>query len=244
MIFKKNILLFIIALFFAACKKENMFDMLKRTGEIVKETRTISHVRNFSVGKGKINCYFTRDTVFKVEVEAGKNLIGLIETEIKGDTLFISNHNRCNFARSYKPQINIYISTPDLREIIQRGVGTIKSTNTITGDSIIVETWSSGDIYMDVDCNYLKTHTHNSTAIYATGIAKYHYSSMWHNSTFFGENLNTDTTSIYYNTTGNFYCAANNSLNVSMRLSGDVIYSGNPVINIDPLGGTGRVIPK
>ncbi len=244
MIFRKNNLLLIAVIFLVTCKKENMFDMIKRTGKIVKETRTVSHVRNFSVGKGKINCFFTNDAVFKVEVEAGKNLIDLIKTEVKGDTLFITNHNKFNFARSYKPQINVYISTPDFRKIIQRGVGTIKSTNTIKGDSILVETWSSGDIYMDVDCDYLITHLHKSTAVYATGSAKFHYATMWHNSTFFGENLNTDITTIYYNTTGNFYCHANNELNVSMRLNGDVIYSGNPVISIDDLGGTGNVIRK
>ena len=242
--FRKNNLLLIPLFFFIACKKENMLDLFKRTGKIVKETRIVSHVRNFSAGKGKINCFFTRDTVFKVEVEAGKNLIDLIKTEVIGDTLFITNHNRCNFSRSYKPQINIYISTPDLRKIIQRGAGTIKSTNTIKGDSLFLETWSSGDVYVDLDCDYLKTHVHNSTAVYATGSARSHDAYMWHNSTFFGDNLNTDYTSVYDNTTGNFYCNANIRISATMRLNGDIIYSGNPAISVDYSGGTGKIIPK
>ncbi len=240
----KNIFLFIPVFFLFTCKKENMFDCLKPTGKIVREERSIVHARYFNIGKGKINCYFTQDSIYKIEVEAGKNLIGLIKTEVKGDTLFITNHNKCNFMRSYKPQINIYISTPDLKKIIQNGVGTIKSTNTIARDSIYLETWGSPDIYFNVNCDFLQTHVHNSTAVYTSGFAKNHFAYMWHNSTFFGDNLNTNYTYIFDNTTGNFHCNASNEIDAAIQLSGDIYYSGNPLINVDNIGGTGKLIKQ
>ena len=212
MIFLKKHL-FIIPLFFLlTCKKENNCDCLKGTGKIVKEERTVAHVNYFKFGRGKLNCFITNDSIYKVEIEAGSHLIDLIKTEVRGDTLFFTNDNKCNFMRSYKPQINIYISTPDLVGIIQTGVGKIKSTNTLTGSFISVETWSSGDVTLDVNCDDFKSHLHKSTALYVTGTAKNHYSYMWHNSTFFGENLKTVNTYEYDNTTGNFYCDVSNSL--------------------------------
>ena len=242
--FCKNSFVILLVFLLSTCKKDNMCDCLKGTGKIVRQERILPHTRYFKFGKGKMTCYFTNDSVFKVEVEAGSHLIDLITTEVKGDTLFLRNDNKCNFVRSYKPEINIYISTPDLRGIIQRGVGTIKSTNTIKGDSLLVETWSSGDITLDVDCNYFKSHLHEGTALYVSGNAVFHDSQMWHNSTFFGENLKTVNTYEYDNTTGNFYCNVSNSLMAHIVLSGNIIYSGNPQLDVINSGGTGKVMKK
>jgi hypothetical protein len=239
-----RICLAIILLFFlSTCKKENRCDCLKGTGKITRQERKVPHVRYFNFGKGKMTCYITNDSVFKVEVQAGSNLINLVKTEIKNDTLFLSNNNICNFVRSYKPDINIYISTPDPKAIIQKGVSIIRSTNTIKADSLLVETWSTGDITLDVDCNYFKSHLHEGTALYARGTAKYHTSSMWHNSTFFGEQLITTGTYVYHNTTGNFYCNVSDNLTANMAFSGNIIYSGNPQLHVTK-SGTGQVIKK
>ena len=234
----------LLLLFLFACKKENNCDCLKRTGDIVKQERTVPYLRYFKFGKGKLNCFITNDSSYKVEIEAGNNLIDLIKTEVNGDTLTFSDYNKCNFSRSYKPQINIYLSTPDMAGIIQNGVGTIKSTNTLTGSFLSVETWSSGDITLDIDCHNFQSHLHKSTALTVTGKAANHYSSMWHNSTFFGENLKTTTTIVENNTTGNFYCTVDSLLNASIRLSGEIIYSGNPVIHVNDQGGSGKITKK
>ena len=227
-----------------SCKKENRWDLLKGTGEVIKEERTIPPVRYFNIGKGKINCYFTYDSIFKVEVEAGKKLIGLIKTELNGDTLFMTDENKCNFVRSYKHEINIYISSPDVKTITQYGVGLVKSTNTLVGTSLDIESWGAGDFYLDVQCNYLRTHTHKSTAVYITGTATTHNTELWHNSTLFGDDLKTQTTYVYDNTTGNIYCEADSQLTASIRLSGNIIYSGNPHVDVIDLGGTGTITKK
>ena len=244
MIGSKNTFAFIILLLLIACKKENRWDMIKRTGKEIKEERIVAHVKYFNFGKGKMNFYFTNSPTYKVEVEAGENLIDLIKTFVKGDTLYVTNENKCNWARSYKPQVNIYISTPDLRQVVEYGQGQLKSTNTLTGQFLSFETWSTCDIAIDINCDSLRTHLHNSASVTATGFAKTHYSSMWHNSTFWGDDLITESTEIYNNTTGNFYCHVNSELSAAMVLSGNIIYSGSPSIRIDNLGGIGKVLKK
>src|SRR6267378_7712006 len=89
----KNILAILTVCFFFTCKKENLCDCLKRTGDIVRQERKLTHVRNFNFGTGKLNCFITRDSVCKIVVEAGSNLVNLVKTEVRNDTLFITNHN-------------------------------------------------------------------------------------------------------------------------------------------------------
>lgn len=242
--FKQAVIALLIIFSLSTCKKENMCDCLKGTGKMITQDRAVAQVSNFRFGQGKMNCFFTQDSVFSVRVEAGKHLINLIKTEVIHDTLVVSNDNVCNFVRSYKPEINIYITTPKIHSIKHNGTGKIFGTNTIHADSLTVETWSSGDIIMDIDCNYLYSHLHEGTALYLSGKCVEHSSQMWHNSTLFGNKLITDYTYVYQNTSGNFYCNVTNALTVVMVYSGNVIYSGSPSVSIIENGGNGKVMKE
>ena len=69
-----------------SCKKENLCDCVKSTGP----TNTIYRdIKGFNCIKlqDKINLYITQGPEFEVRVDAGRNLQGLIKTELDGETL-------------------------------------------------------------------------------------------------------------------------------------------------------------
>src|SRR5665213_264569 len=90
------------------CKKENDCDCIKGTGNVIQEERQLPTFHSVYV-EDNVNVIFQEDTMQKIIVQAGKNLIKLVKTEMIGDELYIHNENRCNFMRRYNIPINVYI---------------------------------------------------------------------------------------------------------------------------------------
>lgn len=234
---------FTTALFWS-CRKENACDCIKRTGDIVKEARTLNFTSHLFIESSKINVYLKQAPVYTVEVEAGKNLIGLIETETAGDTLFIRNKNRCNIMRSYKPQVNIYISTPDISYIKHYGAGKLIGLNTINTNNLTIFTMSSCDIYLDVNMDAISTHIHKTTYLELKGKVNRQVHYMSHNATLNARQLQNGYTWITNNSTGNAYLATNAQLDVNIHKNGDVYYSGAPTQVHTNITGTGKLIKE
>ena len=109
-IYPKNIPLLAVLLIYMllneGCKKAGVCDCFKGTGEISTEERQLPTFTSVYV-EDNVNLIFVEDTVQKVIVEAGKNLLKNIKTEMIGDQLQIRNINKCNFVRKYDIPINV-----------------------------------------------------------------------------------------------------------------------------------------
>ena len=99
-----------------SCKKENLCDCVKTTGSHKVEYRSLQNFRCIYL-KDKMDLYITQDSSYEVRVEAGSNLMGLIKTELDGETLKVFNNNRCNWVRGYKHKINVYVSAPYFKHL-------------------------------------------------------------------------------------------------------------------------------
>ena len=101
-------LILLIAVTFSSCKKKNLGDCFKSTGEIteeVRETDTFSKI----IVRDNIEVILSPSTTNSITVSAGKNLIDKIITETNGDTLLISNNNSCNWVRDFSVPIKVHI---------------------------------------------------------------------------------------------------------------------------------------
>ena len=233
-----------IVLFLPSCKKENMLDLVKGTGPMVLENRDLPVFTDIQVGINKVNVFITQDDHFDVKVQAGSHLIKLVTTEVRDGRLFIENNNKCNFMRSYKDPINVFIHMPKLLHIYHAGAGTIQSQNTITGDTIDILTKSSGDVKMDINCYHVRTHMHSCGDITLTGNCSEHDCYATGNGFFHGEALGTSYSWVFTRSSGDVSVVASNLLIVDIESIGDVFYSGNPPIIEKQLAGTGRLIEK
>lgn len=228
---KNNFYLFsvVIALFYGSCKKENMCDCIKRTGKIEKETRSIKGFNKIFVNNN-VHVFITQDTVFEVEVEAGKNIIPFIITEVSDSTLIIKNNNRCNWARAYGKTLNVYVKMPDVKSITSNSSERIESVNTITANRLEVEIKSSGDIDLAVNNYVVSSLIRNVGDLYLHGTTTNHVCNVYGNSFLYAENLKTNYTQLSTHSTGICYINVSNKLDCSIAYDGDVYCYGNPPV--------------
>lgn len=239
------IYLFILAsLLFASCKKENMGDCFKGTGNIITESRELPFFDSIYV-ETNINVFITIDsTVREVKVEAGENLLPHIITKVENGKLLIRNNNRCNFARSYKKEITVHITLPVIKAIASDSQGFIKSTNTLRSDTVDITIKNAGDIDLKLDVRHVLTHMHGAGDVILSGKTGVHEIHAVGNSFIRCADLFTGYTFIWANTTGNIYVNATKGLGVTIVGSGNVYYSGNPQVITSKTTGTGQIIEQ
>jgi hypothetical protein len=217
----------ILCLFFSACKKENACDCFKRTGDIVRDTRNLSGFTALLI-KDNVNVFIVQDSVFEVTVEAGKNIAPLITTEVVGGTLVCRNRNRCNFTRSYKKPLNIYIHMPRITEIESEGTGDVKSLNAIETPACYLKTISSGNTELTINTPQLTTSMHGSADLTLYGTALSHECDTGGSGFLNASGLHTNYTYLHSSTLGLCYIYVANLLICRLDQKGDIFCYGNP----------------
>ncbi len=229
-----------------SCKKENLCDCVKTTGSHKVEYRSLQNFRCIYL-KDKMDLYITQDSSYEVRVEAGSNLMGLIKTELDGETLKVFNNNRCNWVRGYKHKINVYVSAPYFKHLKNEGLGTIKSTNTITQDEISIRVENSGDVNLDVNANTVICSSHGNGDTYLSGTT-HNLQSDYNGTNYLYAYGLTITNYVYLHSVsiGHAYINAPNNglMDIQIDRAGNIFYKGNPsTINLTQKG-KGRLIQE
>jgi hypothetical protein len=235
-------LLLLLPLLFSSCKKENRCDCIKRTGEIIMDVR---HPGTFDkiLVENNLNVFITEDPdpVCEVTVEAGEHIAPLIKTEIVDGTLFIRNKNRCNWTRSYQKPLNVYIRMPKITFITSDGTGNVTSQNTITTDTLDIQTKNSGSIELTVKNLRVLTHMHGSGDVTLHGITSEHDISIGGTAYIYAQELQTTYTYIHTFTLGASYIRAGNLLICRLDEKGDIFCFGSPVTVQKEQNGKGQL---
>jgi len=192
-----------------------------------------------------VNLFLSCDSSFSVRVEAGKNLLPLIKTHVENGSLFINNNNKCNWVRSYKPQVNVYVSMPKLLFLEYSGCGDITMENTFAGDSMYFNSKNgSGNVRLNLNTNklYLIINTGpldvsvkgsaNELQLYYIGTGMIHC-----------EDFTTKYTYVVNKSTGNCYINVQDLLIYHLEWTGNIYYTGNPANVQGETTGTGKIIP-
>jgi len=212
---------------FSSCKKENACDCIKRTGTIETTKRWVSNFDKIYV-EDNLNVFITQDSAFDVEVEAGRIVGWLIETEVSEGTLRNKNKNRCNWARSYNKPLNVYVHMPVVKYITSNGSGTIKSLNTITTPDFDVQIKSSGNIELMVNNHTVTSRIFGYGDVTLSGVTYEHDADIGGSSFLNCQSLHTNVTYVHAFTTGLCYVTASDKLLCNIGLNGDVHCYGHP----------------
>lgn len=133
----------------SGCNKSG--DCFTNTGAIIKEERRVGDFDSIDV-RDYVNLFLTQDSVNKVVVEAGQNIISGITTEVISRQLYIDNTLKCNWLRSYSKPINVYISVKNLQKIYYLSSGNITSTNILKSGLLKLDIWGGcGSIDLDIN---------------------------------------------------------------------------------------------
>lgn len=232
---------FAFFVFFISCSKENRWDCFKSTGEISDETRTLQQFDILQVEDG-INVYLSIDTFFEVRIEAGKNLIPLISTEVSNSKLVIQNNNKCNWVRSYKNEINAYVTTTNIVEINHNGYGEIMTIDTIKTEHIQISSYNHGIVELELNVKSSSCYLEGSGDLILKGYSGVNQIYAMGNFWVKCSGLETGYTYLWSYTTGDCFIKATKEIGAYIYSRGNIYYSGGPLLNvITEYYGTGQV---
>lgn len=221
---------------FVSCRKENRWDCAKRTGKIFTDVRVLPPFTKIIV-EDNVNVFITQGNSQDVKVEAGNNLITLIETEVENNTLLIQNNNKCNWARSYKNgTINVHITMPTLKHIAHFGSGLIKSNDTISGDTLTILTKESGDVELTINTYMLNTQVHSTSDVTIRGTTSLHGNFHIGAGFLYCKELRSDCAWSTSKASGDEYFNVKNCMGVTIDWVGNIYYSGNPTVEVKGTG--------
>ncbi len=221
-----------------------MGDCFKSTGATQTEIRDLAQFNRLEV-EDNVNVYIRFGSPERVEIEAGKNLLELIETEVEGNTLFIRNNNKCNWVRSYEKPINVTLYCQELNEMIAHGYGTIETLDTIVQPTFIAEQWlASGMIrlLLDTDEVYLKSHT-GPADFECRGFSDFLYAYNSSQGILRLEGVQAQNAFVWNTGTGDIFVNAEDSVQILIENVGDVYYTGQPDFVSTTLEHEGQAIP-
>jgi len=242
---KRNLnlaLTFFLLLIISGCGKTGI-DCMTNTGEIIQEKRSVDEFDSI-VLINNVNLFISKDSISKVVVEAGKNLLPNIITKVENKQLTVGNENKCNWIRSYNKPINVYISTPYLYKIFYNSSGNITSLNTLEFDSLKLEALGGcGTIELDIDIFqgyfYLHMGTSDIHLKGSCGIASIYSGD-------FGlldaRELRSGFVFIASRSSNDCYVYVNQGLNATIESIGNIYYYGSPKEITTIINGAGSVI--
>jgi hypothetical protein len=219
-----------------------MGDCFTSTGSVETKIRIIDPF-NKIILNDNINLYITQGNTQVIKLEAGKNLFDHIETKVSEKTLTISNNNKCNWVRSFKKKINLYISLPYLTEMEFYGSGDVQFLNNMQVDTLLLNLKeASGKVLMDLNCNYIELKIHTGPAdITAIGATKelvlYNNGTGVLNSSY----LNSNKSLAINRNTGKILVNSKDELKAEIYGSGNIFYFGTPQIDFSK-NGKGKLL--
>ena len=218
-----------------SCSKDRLCNCFYKSGkterkEIILDEFNEIHINNI------FNVYLTQDTINKITIEGGKNLIPNIKATVDNKVLEISDKNKCNFLRNYETR-NLYISVKPniLRRIAIYGEINLYSTDTINSDELEIVVFSGiAQTDLILHNNVTRLTIHAATGSYTLrGISPTVYYYSFGTGWIFADKLKSDYISVSNKSTGDAYIYASKEISGNIDYIGNVYYSGNPaVINV------------
>ena len=139
---------------------------VKGDGNVVKEDRSVSGFTSLEVG-GAFQVFLTQGKSESLSVEADKNLMQYIKTEVKGDKLMIYTEESI----SKFTKLNIYLTFEELEMIDISGAVNITGENMMKFDELHFEGSGASEIKLSMEVSMLKADFSGASEIELNGHA-------------------------------------------------------------------------
>ncbi len=116
-----------------SCKKTEDRSCFKAYGGLVTKELNLSDFEKVYMGP-HLKYELVQDTVNKVLLIGGKNLLNFIETDVESGKLSVRNNNKCNFLRSYDKKVTAVIHFKKLINIEFEGTEKVTCRNQLQSD--------------------------------------------------------------------------------------------------------------
>ncbi len=157
-----------------SCNKEDANDCFQTSGSIITEEILVNDFSKIEVNEG-INLVVKDGASKKIIVETGANLINEVEAKVVGDTLFLYDHNNCNYVRDYGIT-TIYVTSPNITEINSKTQFEVRSDGILTypnlrliSENFTNESAASGNFTLQVQNQEFSVLFNNLSNLFISG---------------------------------------------------------------------------
>lgn len=229
---------------FSGCNSENAPDCLKKAGATTTVTRPFSDISEVEI-YDMFNVKFVKDTACYAVVRAGENLINGVDTDINADNvLTLHDNNSCYAMRNNDNFPEVEIHYKNLSTVIVEGSAVLSSTDSVDiGRFEIRSDVCSADLISNAE--YLSVCAwHTSGTFNISGKVERFGCDIRGSIIVNAQNLSCNLADIVNFSSGNIYVNSKDYINAELLWSGNIIYKGNPKINIIRNSGDGQLIQK
>lgn len=221
---KKVFFILLITVFYS-CKEDKC---LKNTGKIAVEKRPFSAINQLIIDRF-VPVFLIQDSVNYIELEAGKNILKHIKTEITDSTLTISDDNTCNWLRNYDKtkKITIHLKS-ELSYLKQNSSSDIISLNQLKTSYLNIEQLGDGKIDLDILAETINLKIDSNSDFILKGKVNNFNCHIKYISLFDTENTIINNLAIEYYSELNGKANVINELNATIYSVGNLEVKGNP----------------
>lgn len=212
---------------------------VKGTSPVVTETRNIS---DFTGVESSISAdiILKQSPTFKVKVEGQKNILDLLKTELKGNSLKIFFEK--GYSMNYDSNLKIYVEAPDFERLGMSGSGNVRADGSLSGDKLSISISGSGDFdFNKIQYDNLDLGISGSGDVSMGGSAGSVSMRISGSGDIKAADLRAQSVQCQVSGSGDITCNAQKSLDAMVSGSGDIRYKGKPESVKTKVSGSGDI---
>ncbi len=190
--------------------------------DVVKENR-ITDSFNKIEADNYFNIILEQGVESEVTVETSKHFQNSVRTKVVNGTLMLS----ANSSPRVKV-LNVYISSPRIREITLNGNSSLKSKGIIEQFELSLKTYGTSMLDLEIKVDDLVTESHGASEIILKGDVKNHIAELNGASKLIADKLLAENTTIETNSTAKAYVNTENRLDITSNENSRVEYGNKP----------------
>lgn len=225
---------------FVSCEKAPWQDCYKGQGERVETKRTLPPHTDveFNIAAQLYITYDTNITQPEISIRAQKNVADRISTEVNDLKLSI-DFRECLQSHD---EIDIFLKTPYVKNLILKGPGRLTTENAIAVDSVSLLNDGTGFLTAIIDGDFCKSTINSAGEITVSGSSKVTIINSFGSGKYSGFLLAADSAVVTNAAAGLIEVFASDSMLVSINGIGNVNYRGTAGIQIVSQSGAGQII--
>jgi hypothetical protein len=206
------------------------------SGNVIRQERKVSSFNGIEVS-GAFDVILIQGTSQMVVIEADDNLMDLISTEVRGNTLVVENKKPIQHSKSMK----VFVTFTELRKVDLSGAVDIESQGKLTLPELLISSSGASDAKLDMAVQKLSIDCSGGSKLNLTGSATDVNVDGSGAVDLFAFDLLAENYRLSISGAGKAEINVSKDLNVNISGAANVRYKGNPSKNIQDISGAGSV---
>jgi hypothetical protein len=234
---KQLIIALFATLLFSSCQLFG-FRHIEGNGVVATQTRNVSKANRLKMA-GSFDVEITQGPTVSVQIEGDDNILPYIIVEEREGFLVIKSKEYISYSASN--DIKVFITTPNLEEVILAGSGNIIGKSKFSGsDKLILKIAGSGDMKMEVNTPNVHSEIAGSGSITLNGETKDESVKIAGVGDYNADGLKAENAKVSIAGSGDVKVFAAEDLDVNIAGAGTVYYKGSPKVK-QHVAGSGEV---